>query len=143
VALHNARVEGDRKRLEDAQAVVKLAAMETLAYERARVEAAKKLGIRVTFLDRLVGEIRQRRGGFRIRHMVDEDRAGATIHFTFANKASEGKTIEGVVISSGTSIVVQWDVKANRYCDKPSGEMHYLILLADGNCTIIDGASAE
>jgi hypothetical protein len=121
VRLRNIRrsPEGWSQREHEAQLIAKLSLMPALEYERARNAAARQLKCRVVWLDHTVEAIRARIAEF--AHLLPP-KDGRTAVGTPIIFHDEGKRHVGFLIAA-----------ARRH-----GQDHHLLVLADGNATVVD-----
>jgi hypothetical protein len=121
------QAEADAARaVSEARELARLGCLNALDYERDRVTAAKKLGVRVAFLDSIIGRIRRDiaafKGDYKVSHT--DARVGKCIDF----HNSQGQVITSWCIASGQ---FRWH--------PDEGKDANLVLLADGNATVVRG----
>jgi hypothetical protein len=122
------QTQGDHVRertfLDTTRAVAKLSQLSRLEYERVRYKAAKELGCRVSFLDRVIENIHEAiqllKNDYHLRSFARED----------------GERLIRFRVDDST-VTLSWRVaKAENI---KTGEPTELILLADGNFTLVRG----
>jgi hypothetical protein len=113
--------EGWTQREQEALILARLGAMPELEYERARIAAAKELKCRISWLDRKVEAIR----------------AQIAAKFKDLPPAKDGRTAVGEPINffynNGSFVIGFLTAAVSR-----RGQDWHLLVLADGNCTVMD-----
>ena len=110
----------DRTSIDSARVVAKLGVMNAMDYERTRMQAAKDLGCRVSFLDRLVKRVRESIQGFKASHWKN-------FHLEPEPVCTNFHENDGTVIPA-------WRIA--RSVEKNPLDIASLVLLSDGNFTI-------
>jgi hypothetical protein len=131
----NQRVLAERQRQADALEIARLSILDHVEYERARIEAAKKLWVRISFLDRTVERVREGIRNFEAAHLVagPDGLKGVTFHH------DDGRVTAGIILRRGQHQPTRkWNPETRSYDETP-GSLVDLIMLADGFCTIING----
>jgi hypothetical protein len=116
----------DRKRasLDATRAVAKLSQLGRLEYERVRCKAAKEIGCRVSFLDRVIENIHEAIQLFKNDYLLR----------SFARE--DGELLIGCRVDDST-VTPSWRVaKAENIKTR---ELTELLLLSDGNFTVVRG----
>src|SRR5262249_25133033 len=131
----NDRLLAERQRQADALQIARLSILDEVEYERARCEAAKKLGVRISFLDKMVERIKGRIRDFEAAHVVAPSNSlkGVTFH------PYDARVTAGVILRrSRHQPTRKWNPESRSYDETP-GALVDLIMLADGFCTIVNG----
>jgi hypothetical protein len=119
-----ADVKRERTFLDATRAVAKLSQLGRLEYERVRSKAAKELVCRVSFLDRVLENVHKEVSNFKHDYHLR----------SFARE--EGERLIGCRVDDST-VTPSWRVaKAENI---KTGELTELLLLADGNFTVVRG----
>lgn len=125
-----ADVNRERASIDATGAVARLSLLGRLEYERARCKAAKELGCRVSFLDRVIENIREAvsqfkhellnsYGAFRLRSFARDER------------------VSYMGFHSGPTVTPAWQLASAQEVE--TGDTINLVLLADGNFTVARG----
>jgi hypothetical protein len=133
--MDNERVLAERQRRGDALEIARLSILDHVEYERARIEAAKKLGVRISFLDKTIERIRERIRDFEAAHVVaaPDGLKGVNFHH------DDGCVTAGIILRKGRHQPARkWNTETRSYDETP-GSFVDLIMLADGFCTIVNG----
>ena len=122
----------DRNRafLDATRAVAKLSLLGRLEYERVRCKAAKELGCRVSFLDRVIEKIHEEVSRFKHDYRL-----------SFARE--EGECLISLYEDESTATPSWRLARAKRTKDANTEEPVSLLLLADGNFTVLRGYPLE
>jgi hypothetical protein len=114
------------KTAQEAMLIAKLCLMPALTYERERTQAARKLGCRVSFLDDIRLQAGLKIASFRSDSEIccTNSRVGTCINF----QERDGSSIPSWCLASGET---RW----GQY----KGQETNLLLLADGNATMVRG----
>lgn len=111
--------EGWGQREQDALLIARLAALPAIDYERARAAAARQFKCRVSWLDRTIEAIRSRVA--EVQHLPPAKDGRTTVGEPINFVHDNGERVLGFLVAS--------------YHQR--GEDHHLIVLADGNATVI------
>jgi hypothetical protein len=126
--VQGADVKRERTFLDATRAVAKLSQLGRLEYERVRSKAAKELGCRVSFLDRVLQKVHKEVSNFKHDYHLR----------SFARE--EGERLINLLAEDST-VTPAWRV-AKAVIIK-TGEKTDLLLLADGNFTVKRGVPIE
>jgi hypothetical protein len=110
--------EGWGKREQEALTIARLGALPELEYERCRLSAARGLGCRVTWLDRVIGRLR---GTIEKYKQIPPARDGKAVGEGITFWPERGPPIIGFVVTTA-----HWQGR----------DWHYLVL-ADGNGSVV------
>jgi hypothetical protein len=121
-----ADVNRERASIDATRAVARLSLLGRLEYERARSKAAKELGCRVSFLDRVIASIHEAVGNFQRDYTLCSFARGEGEKLVYLRRLTkeEADTPSGRLAGAK-------DVKTGQQTD--------LLLLADGDFTIVRG----
>jgi hypothetical protein len=125
----------ERRRQADALEIARLSILDHVEYERARIEAAKKLGIRISFLDKTIERVRERIRDFEAAHVISAPDGLKGLNFHH----DDGRVTAGIILRRGRHQPARkWNTETCGYDETPRGLVD-LIMLADGFCTIVNG----
>ena len=125
------QTETNRKRasIDATRAVASLSLLGRLEYERARCKVARELGCRVSFLDRVIENIREAVSQFQRESIYPES-------YGLCSFARDERG-EYIAVHDNSQVTPSWQLASAQKV--ATGETVNLVLLADGNFTIARG----